>query len=212
MLVKPKVIPTDGAYRYRPAMISEAEEGEGREPASYGVIYDEEDGEDGDEEDEVTADRITAAPRAAPCVSCAARLNLARCRYKEARHPEVRTAARAVVPWRRWELVDFHSVALSVGRGSCVAFEPPGSKRLVFATRTVLCMCWRRGERLEAPCGGGEVAAGNGSQGSTLVDKVHRGVLRADVPRLTCLGTSRLELSTTARPSFPLRNLRVTRG
>ena len=90
-----------GAGHFRPAMIAGAD-AEGR---SYDVIFDNTETtsgrggggdetqyggeEEDDEEDGVRADRIVSLSLA-PCVSCAARLNLARCRFKGGRHTEVR--------------------------------------------------------------------------------------------------------------------------
>lgn len=56
---------------------------------SYDVIYDESDADGEDEEDGVTGDRVVGAPRVSPGVSCAARLNLARCLFKASMYSEV---------------------------------------------------------------------------------------------------------------------------
>lgn len=86
-MVKPATVSTDTAFRYRSAMVSDATH-EGVIP-TYGIIYDEEDDEGEDEEDGVTGERVATMPRGAPCVACAARLNLARCKFKESKHAEV---------------------------------------------------------------------------------------------------------------------------
>lgn len=57
---------------------------------SYDVIYDESDADGKDEEDGVEADRVVSVADISPCVSCAARLNLARCLFKVSLHLEVR--------------------------------------------------------------------------------------------------------------------------
>ena len=106
------------ASRYRSGMVSDAED-DGR---SYDVIYDETDpsgngdgvrmggpDEEEDEEDGVAAERVVTVSLS-PCVSCAARLNLARCSFRNGGHAEVRPGERVdfVAPsapgtggWRR---------------------------------------------------------------------------------------------------------------
>lgn len=59
-------------------------------PVSYDVIYDESDADGEDEEDGVVANRVVSVAVTSPCVSCAARLNLARCLFKVPLHSEVR--------------------------------------------------------------------------------------------------------------------------
>lgn len=88
--------------RYRSGMVSDAED-DGR---SYDVIYDETDAsgngdgvriggpdEEEDEEDGVAAERVVTVSLS-PCVSCAARLNLARCSFRSGGHAEVRPDER----------------------------------------------------------------------------------------------------------------------
>lgn len=110
--------------RYRSGMVSDAED-DGR---SYDVIYDETnpngDGvrmggsdEEEDEEDGVAAERIVTVSLY-PCVSCATRLNLARCSFRRGRHAEVRPGKTS--PTR----VDFAvspsaTEALGCGRSCC---------------------------------------------------------------------------------------------
>lgn len=84
------------AIRYRPGMVSDASSEDGltktttTSPVTYDVIYDENDDDGEDEEDGIEADRVVPVSDTAPCVSCAARLNLARCMFRTSRHAEVR--------------------------------------------------------------------------------------------------------------------------
>lgn len=100
-----RVLTADAAAtvsRYRTGMVSDAED-DGR---SYDVIYDETDpngsgdgvgmggpDEEEDEEDGVAAERVVTVSLS-PCVSCAARLNLARCSFRNGGHAEVRPGER----------------------------------------------------------------------------------------------------------------------
>lgn len=75
--------------QYRGATVSDVDHGGADDRPSLDVIYDD-DSEDGeDEENGVGTERVVTLSMS-PCVSCAARLNLGRCYFKEARHPEVR--------------------------------------------------------------------------------------------------------------------------
>ena len=88
--------------RYRSGMVSDAED-DGR---SYDVIYDKTDlngngdgvgaDEEEDEEDGLAAERVLTVS-ISPCVSCAARLNLARCSFRKGEHAEVRSGGRGGV-------------------------------------------------------------------------------------------------------------------
>lgn len=82
-------------------MVSDAED----DSRSYDVIYDETDlngngdgvgaDEEEDEEDGVAAERVVAVSLS-PCVSCAARLNLARCSFRKGEHAKVRLREEVV--------------------------------------------------------------------------------------------------------------------
>lgn len=80
--------------RYRPGIISDAsDDNDNGAPLTYDIIFDERDADGDDEEDGVTAEWIVTLP-ISPCLSCAARLNLARCSFKVSRHQEVRYSSK----------------------------------------------------------------------------------------------------------------------
>lgn len=88
--------------RYRSGMVSDAND----EGKSFDIIYDDTTfdavgsgavGEEDDEEDGVAADRVVATS-ISPSLSCAARLNLARCAYRGGRHAEVQWKFKYRVP------------------------------------------------------------------------------------------------------------------
>ncbi|CAM9472260.1 unnamed protein product [Laminaria digitata] len=100
--------------RYRSGMVSDAED-DGR---SYDVIYDETDpnangdgvgmggaDEEEDEEDGVAATRVVTVSLS-PCVSCAARLNLARCSFRKGEHAEVVEACTLVMSLAKFAMAD----------------------------------------------------------------------------------------------------------
>lgn len=95
---KPTAAADTATTRYRPGMVSDANNGGEPQATTYDVIYDEADErqkgeEDEDEEDIVSAERVLGVP-ASPSTWCAARLNLARCSFRGGRHNEVRGRER----------------------------------------------------------------------------------------------------------------------
>lgn len=100
MLVRRLASAADAPVRYAAGMVSDTND----DGASYDVIYDESDlkndpngDTEDDEENGVEAGRVVSMSLS-PLVSCAARLNLARCCFRAARHAEVSPACQNPCP------------------------------------------------------------------------------------------------------------------